>query len=207
MLEASRQEAKAEPVAPVKVPTLESVGYDEAKYTAAIVEFARAEARAAALAEIQSQTQKQQQVSRQSEFDKRQAAFAESTPEYVEKVMGNPALPISAAMAEVIRESEVGPQVALWLANNADKAATIAQLPPVQAAREIGRIEARIEAEKAVPKVVLSKAPPPPPKIEATEPDARIELGSADAEQLSDQEWTRRRNLQEKRKRENRNRA
>ena len=207
-LEAAR-EAKTEPVAPVKAPTLESVGYDEGKYQAAVIEFARAEARAAALAEIQSHTQKQQQQSKQSEFEKRQAAFASETPEYVEKVLQNPLLPISPAMAEVIRESDVGPQVALWLANNADKAAEIARLSATQAARELGRIEARIEVEKAKPvvKPVVSQAPPPPPKLEAAEPDARIELDSPEAETLSDAEWTRRRNLQEKRRRENRNRA
>jgi len=58
-LEQAKQEAPKQEVAPPKVPTLESVGYDEGKYQAAIVEFARAEARAAALAEIQSHTQKQ----------------------------------------------------------------------------------------------------------------------------------------------------
>ena len=202
----AKQEAPKQEVAPPKVPTLESVGYDEGKFQAAIVEFARAEAKAAALAEIQAHQQKQTQQSRQSDFEKRQAEFATSNPEYVEKVMQNDSLPISPAMAEVIRESELGPQVALWLANNADKAASIAMLPPIAAARELGRIEARIEQDKAKPVPVISKAPPPPAKIEATDPSVKIELDSPEAEQLSDAEWTRRRNLQIKRQRENRNR-
>lgn len=207
-LESRLKEAPKAEVAPPSAPTLESVGYDEAKYQAAIVEFARAEARAAALSEIQAQTQRQAAQAKASEWDKRQAEFAKAQPEYVEKVLSNRDLPISSAMAEVIRESEVGPEVALWLANNPEKAQSIAALPATQAAREIGRIEARIEVDRARPvqKPVVSQAPPPPAKLDATEPSTKVDL-VADAEKLSDAEWTRRRNLQEQRRRENRNRA
>lgn len=206
-LESRLQEAPKAEVAKPQVPSLEAVGYDEARYQQAIIEFARAEAKAAAMAEFQTLTRAQQEKAKVSDFERRQSEFAASTPEYVEKVLQNPELPISQAMAEVIRESDVGPQVALWLANNPDKASEIARLPPTQAAREIGRIEARVETAKSVPKPVVSQAPPPPTKIDATEPAAKIDLESADADKLSDAEWTRRRNLQEQRKREAAKRA
>jgi hypothetical protein len=66
----------------------------------------------------------------------------------------------------VIMESPLGPEVALYLAENLEKLEAISQLPQKSQAREIGRIEARLEAAKAAPPPV-SKAPPPAPKLDA----------------------------------------
>ena len=191
-LEAKVTAPKAEE--PVKLPTLESVGFDEAKYQAALIEFARNEARAAALSEMRSQAQARESQEKARSFEKRQAEFMAATPDYADKVHRD--LPISKAMAEIIRESEVGPQVAYFLGNNPDKAAAISSMSSEQAAREIGRIEARIELEKAKPKPLVSSAPPPPAKIDAVEPTQRIRVDTADSDQLSDAEWVRRRNAQ-----------
>lgn len=52
------------------------------------------------------------------------------------------------AMTEAITSSDMGADVAYFLGANAHEAARIAQLPPMQQVREIGRIEATLTAPK-----------------------------------------------------------
>ena len=71
-------------------------------------------------------------------------------------------VPISQAMAEVIRDSEVGPKLLRHLANNKADATRLASLPPMSAARELGRIEAKILATPTPdPPKRVSQAPEP----------------------------------------------
>lgn len=67
-------------------------------------------------------------------------------------------LPVTPAMAEAILESEKGPALAYHLATNPDLAERLAGLGPVQAARELGRIESELSLPR--PKRV-SGAPDP----------------------------------------------
>lgn len=59
------------------------------------------------------------------------------------------AVPVSPAMAEVILESEVGHDLAYYLGKHEDEARKIAGMNPLVAARELGRIEAKLTAPKA----------------------------------------------------------
>lgn len=190
-LRAQETQAKPEPVAPAVAPTLEAHGYDEAKYQAALIEFAKVQAREEAKAILERERTEREAGSKRAKFEEMQAEFIKSKPDYAEKVLRNPSLAITQEMASVIMESELGPQVAYYLAENEDKARAIAQMPPIIQAREIGRIEARLEAAKAPPpKPVVSKAPPPAPKLDATEPAI-----DKDPENMSDAEfakWRRR---------------
>jgi hypothetical protein len=190
-LRAQEPQAKPEPVAPAVAPTLEAHGYDEAKYQAALIEFAKVQAREEAKAILERERTEREAGSKRAKFEEMQAEFIKSKPDYAEKVLRNPSLAITQDMASVIMESELGPQVAYYLAENEDKARAIAQMPPIIQAREIGRIEARLEAAKAPPpKPVVSKAPPPTPKLDATEPAI-----DKDPENMSDTEfakWRRR---------------
>lgn len=72
-------------------------------------------------------------------------------------VVSNPKLPITNEMAEVIKDSDNGADVAYWLGKNPAEAQRIAQLPPIAAARELGRIEARLTPQPRR----ISSAPPP----------------------------------------------
>lgn len=92
-------------------------------------------------------------------FAEREEEAIEKYPDYVEKVIKNESLPITEIMAEVIRTLEVGPEVALHLADNAKDAARIAKMPPLQQARELGVIEAKVSAEP--PPKEKTKAPAP----------------------------------------------
>jgi hypothetical protein len=191
-LERLRQQvsqAQTAQVAPEEFPTLEKCGYDEAKYQVAVAKYFRDEARKAATEELTAAQQAERENTRQQSWAKKQAEFIKSKPDYAEKVLGARTLPISHEAQAALMESDLGPQVAYYLVENPEKAAAIMQLPLSAQLREIGRIEARLEAAKAPPKPPVSQAPPPPPKVEA---DASVDK---DPSAMSDAEfakWRRR---------------
>jgi len=76
-----------------------------------------------------------------------------------EQVAYNPKLPITAAMAEAIQESDVGPDVAYYLGSNPREADRISRLSPLSQAKEIGKIEAKIATAPVLKKT--TSAPPP----------------------------------------------
>ena len=81
------------------------------------------------------------------------------TPHF-DQVARDTSVPVSQAMAEVIIGLDAGPDVLYHLGKHRDQAARIAQLSPVQAAVEIGRIEAGL----ARPKPITSTNAPEPIK-------------------------------------------
>lgn len=163
-------------VAPDKFPTLEQFGYDEAKFYAAVsaytqgmTESAKAAAREAAKAEIQAERDASRQEQAAMSWTAKEAEFIKLKPDYVDKVRraprdGGPV--ITKPMADLIMASEVGPQIAYYLGENVEKSVAISRLPPIEQAREVGRIEARLEAAKAPPKPAVSQAPPPVNKVD-----------------------------------------
>jgi hypothetical protein len=84
-------------------------------------------------------------------------AFRERAPDF-EQVALNQGLPLSEAMAEMIKESDFGPEIAYWLGKNPQDSARIAALPPTRAAVEIGRLEARF-MQPAAPRFTQAPAP------------------------------------------------
>lgn len=69
-------------------------------------------------------------------------------------------------MRELIVQSEVGADVAYTLAKDPDLSIRIAGMSPTQQAREIGRLEARIEADRSRPKPnKTTNAPEPAPQV------------------------------------------
>lgn len=75
-------------------------------------------------------------------------------------------VPVSPPMAQVLTETEHGHEVAYYLGKHRDEAARIAKLNPLAAARELGRIEAKIAAPGPAPK--KSSAPTPPRTVGAS---------------------------------------
>lgn len=181
-------------------PTLESVGWDEGKYIAAVAQWNAKQARDAAKAEIEAERQAARQAETEKSWSQKQAEFQKAKPEYAEKVIDGAqrgTWACSDEMLQVAQASDIGPEILLYLAENADKSREIYRLPPNLQAREIGRIEARIEAAKAAPPPVVSKAPPPVGKVDGGESSTPVRVDAADSDSLSDSEWTRRRNAQE----------
>lgn len=177
------QEKPEEPEAP---KSLQDFDYDESRYQAYLFEQAEQRAIAAAEARLSENMQRQRAAARASQYQQREAEFAKTTPDYA-SVAHRPDLPITAPMAEVIMESDEGPALAYFLGKNPEIARTIANLPAHIAAKELGRIEGRLVAEResAKPKTV-SKTPPPPKKIEGAH--APIEK---DPDKMSADEWVK----------------
>lgn len=195
-----RQAPKAEPTpapAPIKEPDLADYEYDEAKFKVALGNFYEAKARAAAEAVIAERENAAREKAKAQTFKQKEAEFKAKAPDY-ESVAYY--APISNEVAELVRESDIGPELAYYLGKNPELAQTISQLPEKAAAREIGKIEAKLSFQKeaarpAAAKPAVSQAPPPPPKIEAVEPEV-----TRDPDQMPINEWLKWRNKQLNRK-------
>lgn len=108
----------------------------------------------------QAQASKVQQEVESAKVDAVWKAQVESAKEEFkdfDSVALNPNLPVSEAMAEVIRESDIGAALLYELGKKPDVALNIANMSPVKAARELGKLEARLQV---APKKE-SKAPAP----------------------------------------------
>ena len=105
-----------------------------------------------------------------------------------EQVAYNPKLPITDVMAETIRASEVGPELAYHLGSNPKEAERIAKLSPFMQAKEIGRIEANLVAQPPVKKTTSAPAPISPvtarvsgsPAVDTTDPRATKSMSTSD---------------------------
>lgn len=89
--------------------------------------------------------------------DERQDAARDKYADY-DEVIGNPELPITSFMADVILVSETGPEIAYFLGKNPKEAARISKLAPIAQVKEIGKLEAKLLAD---PPKKPSSAPAP----------------------------------------------
>jgi hypothetical protein len=96
-----------------------------------------------------------------------------------EQVAYNPKLPITNEMAQTIQSSDIGPDMAYYLGSNPKEAERISRLSPLQQAKELGKIEAKLADNPPVKKT--SNAPAPiapvtarsssgPPAYDTTDP-------------------------------------
>ncbi|MCK9361880.1 hypothetical protein M0Q28_06720 [Patescibacteria group bacterium] len=127
----------------------------------------------------------------QSTFMERVNKAAETDPGILD-LMEDRTLPVSQAMAEVIRESEVAPKILRFIADNRAEGKRIAGLPPLAAARELGRIEAKIMATPAPePPKRVSQAPEP---IRSLTPSGVTEI---DLDKVPIDDFMKKRNAQQ----------
>lgn len=180
-------------VKPPEPPTLEQHGYDESKYQAALTEYVRGLTRDEARAVFEQTNAEAQKRTRQEAFRQREAEFAATVEDYADKVY-DPSLPLSETVVGLIADSDIGPKVAYYLAENPDVARSMYELSPTSAAREFGKLEARLSITQSQKPV--SKAPPPPPKLSANEPEVE-----KDPDQMTTKEWLKWREKQIKNKR------
>lgn len=95
-------------------------------------------------------------------------------------VVMDPALPMTQTVVEVLSESDIGADIAYYLAKHPSELRQIAGLSPSAAARAIGKIEAKLEAA------------PPPPKSSAPAPVTPAKGGASgekDPSTMSDAEF------------------
>lgn len=143
---------------------------------------ARAEWKAAeAFKQLQQKAEgaRQQEAVRQRESTwQRRVSKAAAEIEDFESVVMSDALAISPVMAEAMKDSEIGPQIAYHLGKNPSEALRISQLSPAAQAREIGKIEAQLENKAAEPAKKPSKAPPPIEPVNGRSGTATPDLAS-----------------------------
>lgn len=170
------------PTQPTGKPTVESYdSYEE--YLDALSDW-KVDQRLKQQQEQAAQTQREQSLEqKQAQFHQKAAAFE---AEDFQEIAFNPTLPISDAMRDVILDSDKGPELLYHLGKNSGEAARIATLNPVQAARELGLLEAKLSLPKAKTK---SSAPPPIPPI-----GGGGEPPTADPMKLTPDEWAAQRN-------------
>jgi len=105
------------------------------------------------------------------------------------EVVQNPSLPITTHMAEAIKSSDVGPDVAYWLGTNPKEASRISRLSPLLQAKEIGRIEAKIATEPPVRKTTSAPAPISPVTARASGNPSYDTTDPRSTKTMSDSEW------------------
>lgn len=153
------QPTQQQPQQQVGPPQLDQFDDYDSYEQAKISYHARQEAEAL-LHQMAQQHQRHQLL---STYEQRENAARQSFPDY-DNVVKDPTLPITPLMAEVIRESDVGPGVAYHLGTNRQEAQRIAALPLHRQAAELGRIEASLSQ---APPAQQRTAPNPPPKTVA----------------------------------------
>jgi hypothetical protein len=160
-------EPEAIPPPPSRVDFADDTAWQNAVMThAERVATHRAEITAQRVLE-QREAQAQQTAIAQS-FAAREQAFAAQNPDYFLLTRGP--VPFTDTMAQAISVSELGPQVALHLAQNIAEAVRISSLPATRQAVEIGRLEAKLSAPAPKPiQPKVTKAPAPPTPVGSSE--------------------------------------
>ena len=127
-------------------------------------QFANVDEYAQALAErkaqelVQQREQRQQQEALLENYQEREEAAREKYDDF-EQVALNPKLPITTLMAQTIQASDVGPDVAYYLGSNPKEAERISRLPAYLQAKEIGRIEAKVQSSPPAKKTSAAPSP------------------------------------------------
>lgn len=187
------QETKA-PETTEALKTLEDFDYDEAKYQAYFLQETTKRAVEAARKELEEEQRQTTNSHRQKQYLQREAEFAKDKEDYY-NIARNPTLPLNETMVEVIQDSEDGPALAYYLGKNLQIAEQISMLTPYQAAKEMGRIEAKLAFDRERSKgESVTKAPAPPPKLDGLNPAI-----DKDPDKMSTKEWLAWRNKQLKR--------
>lgn len=141
-------------------------------------------------AEALNKAEQNQTATRFELYQERVAASLEAIPDYAE-VVGASDVPAAPHVLESILDSDSGPQLAYHLAKNPELAEQLNAMTPVQAAREIGRLEARLAQPKAetTPPKRTTNAPAPITPVRGSNGQF-----TKSAEQMSDAEWYASRN-------------
>ena len=175
------QQAKlAQPQAPKEIPPID--------------QFESPDAYAEALA-----VRKAEELLAQREFQKQQAAIEEAYHEReeearakyddFEQVAYNPQLRVTDVMAETIKASDIGPDLAYWLGSNPKEADRISRLSPLLQAREIGKIEAKLASEPPQKKTTSAPEPIRPVRARAVNLGVTDTTDPRSTQTMSASEW------------------
>lgn len=174
------------------MPKLADYDYDENRYSQAVQAWYSGK-----MQESQQQAQRHQEMMRQQAEEARAAqaiqqklaAGTQKYPDFAAKVQ-DPNLPplrqISPAAFQAVMESDVGIDVAYYLASNPEEIYSLGSMNPVQAVRKVAQIEAKL-ASKPAKSVSPGK---PPTRLRGNSDTAK------DPEKMTTSEWLEWRNAQ-----------
>lgn len=159
--EAKPAEPKAEETATAPDPEGYDAGEFDTRYIRDLAKFEAKQEVAAAMKAIQAQTQQQ---SHDREWQSRIEKASETMPDFEEKVLvgaqrGEWAC--SQDMADALRATDKGPELAYHLASNPAEAARLYRLSPALQLMELGKLEAKLAQPKTK---TVTDAPTPIPQ-------------------------------------------
>lgn len=112
---------------------------------------------------LAARAEQERQAKTQADFARRTAEVRAAHPDFDEVVMSVDA-PVSQALQQALLTSEQGPEIMYQLAKSPAELARLSALQALDAAREIGRLEAKLaSATAAPPKPKPASRPPAPP--------------------------------------------
>ncbi len=179
-----REKALQEEKTPEPAKTLEDFEYDEAKYNAYQAQQITSQAVEAAKRELAKERAEAQARERDFTVEQREKKFSEENGDYFELTRSSD-VHFSAEMRDITADMEDGPAVRYHLAKNPDIASQIFYMPPLAAARELGRIEVKLQTERSKAGKKVSDAPEPAPTIKPGTPAASRTLDEADQEEFN----------------------
>jgi len=133
---------------PARKPRLEDYNFNAEAYESALDEWH----------EVKGQASKRDEV-----VKGRIETFAKKNPDDWKEAISAP-VEYTPAMLDAIYESELGPQIGVYLARNLDEADEISGMSPVAAVKAIARIELKLQAkpEPQAPQKKVTQTPDPP---------------------------------------------
>jgi hypothetical protein len=165
------------------IPKLEDFDFDPVKTDEARAQWLQREAKRLAKAELNNLTAQQEEQKVIQKFSSRAEELKKVHADF-DTVLNNPAVPkLHGRAARELVKSDIGPDIAYYLAKNVDRAAKISRMDPDQQIKAIGKIESQLESEqersktqntaakasdgktgtgKVPAKKTVTKAPPPP---------------------------------------------
>ena len=196
--QANQQQQPPEPAPAQQQPeplrTLEDFEYNESQYQAYLFQTSQNNAVEAARRVLKEEQAQSEQSRKFSEFQSKENEFSKDKSDYFDVTRSLPNF--SQVMVEVTEDMDTGVDIRYHLGKNPDVADKIARMSPLAAARELGKIDAKLEYAKEQKGKTVSSAPAPPPKIDAVTPSMKVDIASKEGDKLSTDEWLKRRNKQ-----------
>jgi hypothetical protein len=141
-------------------------------------------------ATLQQRDQQNAQKTLEQSYNQRVQEFVKQKPDFAD-VLAASDLQISKPVTELIFESEVGPAIAYYLAENEEETERINRMSPARQLAEIGKIEAKLATPVVKEKKRVSQAPAP---VKPVQGGAPVAAKSLDDPNLSPEDWIKLRN-------------
>jgi len=168
--------------------TLADFDYDQEKYADYRFDLADKRAEAAADRRFARYQGEQHTDQAQTKHVSREAVFAKTVDDY-QSVAYADDLKISPVMAQEIRESDIGPEVAYHLGKHPEIASDISRLSDNAAIREMTLLGGRLQTEMAKASKKVSEAPPPAAKIKGSAATLKASTTDPKSDSMTDDDW------------------